>query len=322
MTRSIAMAGLAVFALSSMLSLMPVTAQSEITDQTVQVGDQTVRYLAAGTGPDAIVLLHGWPQSADAFRTIIPELAQTYSIYAPDLSGIGGSSAPNQRWDKAALASDVKAFADHMGLDDPLIVGHDIGGMVAYAYARQYPDALSGVAILDVPIPGLDPADAVAASPHAWHYDFHNQVGLAESLVEGRQAEYFGYFIAKVSADPEAISADEVAVYARAYGSPQSLRAGFELYRAFGEDAEFFKAADSRLTVPVLVVGAEFSTGNALPIMKQSFAKQGVTDLTTVLVKGSGHWLAEEKPEDTIAAIEDFAAVVFRDEMKSSFGSK
>lgn len=316
MTKSTTIARFAVFALASLSFLVPATAQSEITDRTVQVGDQTVRYLAAGTGGKAIVLLHGWPQSADEFRGIIPDLAEEYRVYAPDLSGIGGSTAPSQRWDKAALASDVKAFADHMGLANPLIVGHDIGGMVAYAYARQYPDALSGVAILDVPIPGLDPADAIAASAHAWHYDFHNQVGLAETLVEGRQADYFGYFINKVSANPEAISSDDIAVYAKAYGTPESLRAGFELYRAFDDDAVFFKAQNSYFTVPMLVVGGEFSTGGALPMMEDSFAKQGATFITTIVVKGAGHWLAEEKPAETVQAIEDFAATVFRDERR------
>ncbi|MCD1633905.1 alpha/beta hydrolase [Martelella mediterranea] len=313
MTRSTSIARFALLAFATLLCLAPVTARSQIMDRTVQVGDQSVRYLAAGTGDKAIVLLHGWPQSADEFRKIIPDLAEGYHVYAPDLSGIGDSTAPNQRWNKAALAGDVKAFADHMGLKDPLVVGHDIGGMVAYAYARLYPDALSGVAILDVPIPGLDPADAIAATAHAWHYDFHNQVGLAETLVEGRQAAYFGYFINKVSANPKAISREDIAVYAKAYETPESLRAGFELYRAFDEDAAFFKAQVSRFTVPMLVVGAEFSTGGALPIMEDSFARQGATDITTVIVEGSGHWLAEEKPAATVQAIEDFAAVVFND---------
>lgn len=313
MTRSTNTTRFALFAFASLSFLVPVAAQADISDRTAQVGDQTVRYLAAGTAGKAIVLLHGWPQSADEFKKIIPGLAEKYRVYAPDLGGIGGSTAPNQRWDKASLATDIKAFADHLGLEDPLVVGHDIGGMVAYAYARQYPGELSGVAILDVPIPGLEPADAIAASSHAWHYDFHNQVGLAETLVQGRQAEYFGYFIHKVAANPDAISIDEIAVYAKAYETPESLRAGFELYRAFGDDAAFFQAQDSHFTVPMLVVGAEFSTGGALPIMEQSFARQGATDITTVEVKGAGHWLAEEQPVATVQAIEDFAAIVFND---------
>lgn len=293
----------------------PSLAQSAITDSIALVGEQTVRYLSAGSdgNTNAIILLHGWPQSADEFRDVMPDLAAEHKLYAPDLSGIGGTTAPNQRWDKASLAADVKAFADQLGLVDPLIVGHDIGGMVAYAYARQYPEDVSGVAILDVPIPGLDPADAIAASPHAWHYDFHSQAGLAETLVEGQQLEYFTYFIQKVAVHDDAISPDSIATYAKAYATPESLRAGFELYRAFDEDAQFFRGQKGEFTVPMLVVGAEFSTGAALPIMEQSFIAQGATDIRTLVVKDSGHWLAEEQPEATADAILDFAGAVFTD---------
>ncbi|MBB3344594.1 alpha/beta hydrolase [Luteimonas sp. RC10] len=313
MTTSIRTLRVVLFVLATLFWLAPAVAQSDIRDQTVQVGDQTVRYLSAGAGDHAIVLLHGWPQSADAFKPILPTLAKTYRVYAPDLSGVGGSTAPRQRWDKASLATDIKAFVDHLGLDDPLIVGHDIGGMVAYAYARQYPDAVRGVAILDVPIPGLDPADAIAASPHAWHYDFHNQVGLAEALVQGRQAAYVRYFIRQVAANPDAIPDDAIAVYAKSYETPERLRAGFAFYRAFAEDAAFFQAQDARFAVPMLVVGGALSTGEALPVMTQSFAAHGATNITTLRVDGAGHWLMEEQPEATVRAIEDFAAIVFND---------
>lgn len=286
-------------------------AQMPIVDETVEVGTQTVRYLSSGTEGPAIILLHGWPQSADEFREIMPELSEHYSIYAPDLSGIGGTTAPDQRWDKASLASDVKAFADQLGLENPLVVGHDIGGMVAYAYARQYPDDLAGVAILDVPIPGLAPADDIAISPFAWHYDFHNQVGLAETLVDGQQEDYFTYFIGKNAANPDAVSADDIAIYAKAYGSRDSLQAGFELYRAFDEDAAFFNAKTEELNIPMLVVGAEFSTAAALPMMAQSFADRGVTDVRTLVIEDSGHWLAEEQPAATLEAIRTFADEVF-----------
>jgi pimeloyl-ACP methyl ester carboxylesterase len=160
----------------------------------------------------------------------------------------------------------------------------------------------------DVPIPGLDPADAVAASSHAWHYDFHNQAGLAEALVAGRQADYFRYFIDSNAANAEAIPDADISVYARAYGSAESLRAGFELYRSFEEDAAFFRGHDAGFAVPMLVVGGEFSTGALLPVMEHSFAAQGATDIETVTIAGAGHWLAEEQPEATGAAIKAFAA--------------
>lgn len=149
----------AILALTVIMTLsVPSLAESTaIADRTLSLDHQTFRYLTAGTEGPPIVLLHGWPQSADEFREIIPELSEHYTVYAPDLSGIGGSTAPGQDWGKEALARDIDTFINALDIDDPLIVGHDIGGMVAYAYARLFPEELLGVAILDVPIPGLGP---------------------------------------------------------------------------------------------------------------------------------------------------------------------
>ncbi|MGV1755073.1 alpha/beta fold hydrolase [Agrobacterium sp. CG674] len=282
-----------------------------VTDQTIEVAGQTFRYLSAGKQGNVIVLLHGWPQSADEFSGLMSELAETYVVYAPDLSGIGGTNAPDQRWDKASLAEDMKSFVDALGVEDPLIVGHDIGGMVAYAYGRLYPEEVSGVAVLDVPIPGLAPWDLVAGSPQAWHFDFHAQRGLAETLVTGKERDYLRYFMDKVSAQPGVITDEAIKTYAEAYGTPDRLRAGFELYRSFKEDIVFFQRKNEEFKVPMLVVGAEFSTAAALPLMAQSYAAQGVTNLRTLTVNQSGHWLAEEQAEPTLNAIETFAVEVF-----------
>lgn len=291
---------------------IPAWAQSQtISDDTLQIGEQTFRYLSAGTEGPPIVMLHGWPQSADAFRGVIPDLAEEHVVYAPDLSGVGGTNALNQRWDKASLAANLKGFVDQLGLEDPLIVGHDIGGMVAYAYGRLYPDEVGGIAVLDVPIPGLAPWNDVATSRHAWHYDFHDQGGLAETLVSGRQAEYFRYFIDKVSGNADAISDEDVERYAEAYGTADSLRAGFEFYRAFDADADFFTSRDTAFDVPLLILGAEFSMQAALPEMEASFGAVGVTNIETVAIQNAGHWVAEEQPGATAAAITAFANTVF-----------
>ena len=129
----------AVLALTTIMTLsVPSLAESTaIADRTLSLDHQTFRYLSAGTEGPPIVLLHGWPQSADEFREIIPELSERYTVYAPDLSGIGGSTAPGQDWSKEALARDIDAFIDALGLEDPLIVGHDVGGMVAYPNMRS-----------------------------------------------------------------------------------------------------------------------------------------------------------------------------------------
>lgn len=293
-----------------MSSFASYAAQSPVLDHTIRAGGQTFRYLSAGTSGPAIVLLHGWPQSADEFRKIMPILARTHTVYAPDLSGIGGTTAALQDWRKEALARDIKRFVDALQLEKPLLAGHDIGGMVAYAYARQFQDQLSGVVILDVPIPGLAPWFDIKKSGYAWHFDFHNQKGLAERLVQGKQSAYFRYFINHNGANPDAVSDSEIAVYAQAYGSPGQLRAGFELYRAFDADAAFFTSQTTCLDLPMLVVGGEHSMKATLPVMAGSFAAAGVKNLTTVDIAGSGHWLAEEQPVATAAAISTFAASI------------
>lgn len=299
-------------ALLMVLAMSPGAFANEIRENTITVGQQTVRYLSAGTEGPVIVLLHGWPQNADEFRRIMPELARNHTVYAPDLSGVGGTTAPAQDWRKEVLARDVKSFVDALGLETPLLVGHDIGGMVAYAYARIYTGELSGVAVLDVPIPGLDPWDDVAGSSHAWHFDFHKQVDLAETLVVGQQTEYFRAFFNATAADPSEITDRDIEVYANAYGSREQLRAGFEFYRAFDDDAVFFQSQTGRFDLPMLVMGGEYSMQDTLPIMAASFATHGATNVRTVAIEGAGHWLAEEKPEATSAALIHFADEVFQ----------
>jgi pimeloyl-ACP methyl ester carboxylesterase len=152
----------------------------------------------------------------------------------------------------------------------------------------------------------------VVTSHYSWHFDFHKQTGLAEKLVLGQQADYFRYFIDSVAADPGAIPDADIAVYASSYGRDDQLRAGFEFYRAFDEDAAFFRSHDGSLDVPLLVVGGEYSMQATLPVMAEAFAAHGVTSIKTVAIAGSGHWLAEEQPVATAAVIADFAGDVLK----------
>jgi pimeloyl-ACP methyl ester carboxylesterase len=278
-----------------------------ISDHRVTVGGQEVRYLRAGSQGTPIVLLHGWPQSAEQWRHVMPILARNHVVYALNLRGVGGTSAPTQDWRKETLARDLEAFLTQLNIDRPMLAGHDIGGIVAYAFARLYPARLRGVAVLDVPLPGLDPWDAIARSPHAWHYDFHAQQPLAEKLVTGRQAVYFRYFIDRVAKHPKAIEDEAVGVYAAAYASPGSLQAGFEFYRAFAADATFLAAQRSELDLPLLLVGGDSGMGSNLPVLAQALRNVGARDVRSVVIKDSGHWLAEEQPVSTAEALASFA---------------
>jgi pimeloyl-ACP methyl ester carboxylesterase len=286
------------------------TVVASISEHHLQVGEQKFRYLRAGSRGTPIVLLHGWPQSADQWRRVMTLLASDHIVIAPDLRGIGGTSAPTKDWRKEALARDIHAFIRSLKIESPVIAGHDIGGMVAYAYARLFPSTASGVAILDVPIPGLAPWDAIASSPHAWHFDFHAQVPLAEALVSGRQATYFRYFINRVGKHPAAISDEAVRTYAAAYGSPERLSAGFGFYRAFPADSAFFASQRDRLDLPLLLVAADNSLGAGLQALAESLRGHGAQDLRSVVVPDSGHWVAEEQPRATADALARFAAEV------------
>lgn len=283
---------------------------SEISERTVQVNAQRVHYLQAGSGPTTIVLLHGWPQSSHEWRRIIPRLAGRYTVIAPDLRGIGGTTAPSSDFTKAALARDVYGLIKKLELRRVVLVGHDIGGMVAYAYARQFPRDLLGVAILDVPLPGVADWAAVKANPRAWHFNFNNQKPLAEQLVTGRQSQYFRSIINKNATNPAAITEGDVAAYATAYGRPASLTAGFEFYRAFPLDEKFNASRKERLDVPVLLVGGDGSMGPTLRGIERGLRSLGVRNIRLAVIPNSGHWLAEEQPAATATAIANFAAGV------------
>ncbi|WP_437318219.1 alpha/beta fold hydrolase [Sorangium sp. So ce385] len=278
-----------------------------VSERSIQVDEQTLRYLSAGTSGAPIVLIHGWPQSSEEWRGIMPELAEDHVVIAPDLRGIGGSSAPEEDWRKQILAGDIHKLVEALNLERPLIVGHDIGGMVAYAYGRQFEEDAGGIAILDVPIPGLAPWEALMQTPNVWHFHFHDQEPLAEALVAGRQVEYFRYFIDHVAANPGAISDEAVAAYADAYSTPEQLHAGFELYRAFDADSEFFASQTSAIDLPHWIVGAESSMGQSLPVLADDLKQHGVGEVHQVVIGASGHWLAEEQPEATVQAILELA---------------
>lgn len=288
---------------------------SAIADQTAKVGTRQIHYLRAGSGKTTIVLLHGWPQSSHEWRRVMPLLADRFTVIAPDLPGIGGStgadegaSALSTAFEKASLARELHAFVVSLAATRIVLVGHDIGGMVAYAYARLYPDELAGLAIVDVPLPGIAPWDKVKTLPQSWHFGFHRQEPLAEQLVAGRQALYFRYFINSVAVQPAAISDEDVAAYAEAYRSPASLRAGFGFYQAFTEDEVFNAHHREELNVPVLLAGADHSMGPAESQLKQGLTALGVQNVRIAVIANSGHWLAEEQPSTLVTVLGTFAS--------------
>jgi pimeloyl-ACP methyl ester carboxylesterase len=200
---------------------------------TAQANGTTLHYVRGGAG-SAVILLHGFPEDWYAYHRVMPLLAKQFTVVAIDLRGIGGSTATAGGYDAANMAEDVHQLVEHLHLEHVYVVGHDIGGMVAYAFARRYPETCRGVMLLDAPVPGFGPWDAVKANPIIWHIHFQQTPDLPERLIAGREAIYLRHFL-----DSDTFSDADVARYARAYAAPEHLRALLEIYRAFPANEKF-----------------------------------------------------------------------------------
>jgi pimeloyl-ACP methyl ester carboxylesterase len=255
-----------------------------------------------------VILLHGYPQDWSEWRRVMPDLARDFTVIAMDLRGIGGSAAAASGYDAATMADDVHDVIASLGLADVYIVGHDIGGMVAYAYARQFATQARGVMIVDVPLPGVEPWSALENRARAWHWHFHQRPGLPEILIAGRQVAYFRDIVNRFAFHADRISDSDIADYAAAYGPPESLHASFEMYRAFPANATFNQAHRDPLELPIVLVGADHSGGALLSPMSASLQTLGISRVVVETIPDSGHFIANEQPEALIAVIRKHAA--------------
>lgn len=252
-----------------------------------------------------VVFLHGWPQSWIEWQQVMLHAAGEFRAIAIDLPGIGESSGPATDGSKHALAAVVHDLIAQLDLTDVTLVGHDVGGMITYAYLRQYQDLASAV-IIDVAIPGVDPWDAVLHNPYIWHFAFHAIPGLPELLVQGHQRSYVDYFFDVLAADPARITPDARAASASAYASDSALTAGFDLYRAFPQDArDNLQSAASETNTPVLYLRGAGSRGD-LDQYARGFHTAGLRRLTTGLIPDTGHFVPHEQPASLWRAIDTF----------------
>jgi pimeloyl-ACP methyl ester carboxylesterase len=223
---------------------------------------------------------------------------------AIDLPGVGGSSGEPTDGSKRQIARVIHDVLDHLGLQDVTLVGQDVGGMVAYAYARTY--ELARVVIADVVIPGLDPWDEVLRNPYLWHFSFHSIPELPERLVTGRQAEYFDYFYDIISTDPAKITAEARASYVEAYSTSTALTAGFNWYRTFSLDAKQNRQLSPvQMTTHLLYLRGEHESGE-IGAYVTGFREAGCTRVDQAVIPGAGHFTQEEAPEDTWRLVADF----------------
>jgi pimeloyl-ACP methyl ester carboxylesterase len=266
----------------------------------VKVNGTRLHYVRGGTGP-AVILLHGFPEDWYEFHKIMPRLAKKFTVLAVDLRGVGGSVPTPGGYDAANLAEDIHQLAVQLHLEQVYVVGHDIGGMVAYAYARRYPQTARGVMILDAAFPGLEPWEEIQAHPAFWHIRFH-QTELPEKLVAGRQAIYFRYFLSA-----KHFSDADVAHYAESYRDPDHLRTAFEFYRAFPDDEKFNAKQRSTIDLPfVLGTGETDAFAQFLPQIARAMRARGCANVKTEVVRGSAHYVVEEQPDAVAELIERY----------------
>lgn len=280
-------------------------ATAKIHDGKLDVNGVRYHYLLAMGHGTPIVLLHGWGSTSFMWRFVMPQLvARGYTVLAPDLRGLGDTAKPATGYEKANIAEDIHALVAQLNLGPQVhVVGHDMGGMVAYAYAAQHPDEVRSVAILDVPLPGIAPWDQIVQMPRTWHFRFYAVQDLPEMLIAGRELEYLKWFHNSEAVNARAFTNDVEETYAREYAMPGALRAGFEYYRAFPADARQNQLfAQRKLTMPVLGIGGAGSLG---PIVGEELSHVAL-DVQSVQIEGAGHWVAEEQPQTVTDALLKF----------------
>ncbi len=272
--------------------------------QDIQTDGATIHVRVGGQGP-AVVLLHGFGDTGDMWAPLAADLARDHTVVVPDLRGMGLSSQPASGYDKRTQAADVRSVLTKLGLDSAAIVGHDIGTMVAYAYAARYRDKTEKLIVMDAPVPGIPPWDSIVRLPALWHFDFGGPD--AERLVAGRERIYLDRFWNEFAGDRTKIDEATRQHYAKLYARPGAMHAAFAQFNSIRQDADDNKVAmATKLAMPVLAIGGEKSFGaNEAVVMRNA-----ATNVTELVVPNAGHWLMEEAPSATITAVRAFLSAL------------
>ncbi len=268
--------------------------------QEVATDGATIHVRVGGSGP-AVVLIHGFGDTGDMWAPMAAELARDHTVVVPDLRGMGLSSHPAGGYDKKTQAGDIRAVLAKLGIEHSDVVGHDIGTMVAYAYAARYPDRTDKLVVMDAPVPGIPPWEQIVRSPLLWHFSFGGPD--AERLVAGRERIYLDRFWNEFAGTPSKIDEESRRHYAAIYARPGAMHSAFAQFLAIPQDAtDNLAAMATRLTMPVLAVGGAQSFGANEAIVMRNAA----TDVTELVVPDAGHWLMEEQTAATVGAVSDF----------------
>jgi pimeloyl-ACP methyl ester carboxylesterase len=298
---SVAVLGL-VFAFTSSADASQVNpADKNIVSRDVEVEGVKLHYMTAGHGA-ALILLHGYAETSLMWKPIIPLLAERFTVIVPDLPGIGDSAIPVDGLDMKTAAIRIHALARSLGIQKAAVVGHDIGLMVAYAYAAQFPAEVEKLVVMDAFLPGVGEWEAIYNNPGFWHFRFNGPT--PEALVQGRERIYFEHYWNDFAADKtHSVPEADRRAYTAAYSRPGRMRAGWAYFVSFQQAAkDFAQLSQAKLTMPVLVIGGEKALGDALAQQMKLVA----SNVTVVVLKDTGHWLLEERPKETTDALQKF----------------
>ena len=272
---------------------------------TTSVNGIKLHYVIGGHG-DPVILLHGWPETWYAWHPIMPSLAKNYTVIAPDLRGLGDSSKPPTGYDGKTVAEDIHQLVTQLGFKTIFLVGHDIGTQVAYSYAAAHPTEVKRLVAMELTIPGFAPP----GRPPLWWAIFHQTPDVPEALVQGKEMTYLSWFYRGLAYNPSAITQADINEYVSHYSAPGGMRAGFEYYRAFPQDAiQNMNYSKIKLTMPVLAVG-----GGYIPVLGGNITMPSIVygmkilaqNVQGIKVPNSGHYIPEERPDFVIKALDNF----------------
>ena len=270
--------------------------------QMVETNGTSLYVRIGGKGP-AVVLLHGFGDTGDMWAPLAADLAKDHTVIVPDLRGMGLSAHPDGGYTKKNQAADIVGVMSALSVQKAELVTHDIGNMVGYALAAQYPARITRWVAIDAPLPGIGDWDNIIRSPLLWHFNFRGPD--EERLVQGRERIYLDRFYDELSADPKKIDEATREHYAKLYARPHAMHDAFEQFGAFGQDAidnKAFLATGGKLKMPILALGAEKSFG---PGMAEDL-RFVASNVAGGIVPGSGHWIMEENPQATIGLATEF----------------
>jgi pimeloyl-ACP methyl ester carboxylesterase len=269
--------------------------------QEIATNGVTIHVRTGGKGP-AVILLHGYGETGDMWAPLAADLARDHLVIVPDLRGLGLSSKPATGYTKKLQAGDVAGVLDALGVKRADLITHDIGNMVGYSFAAQFPDRVTKFVLMDAPIPGIGPWEEILKNPLLWHFRFGGPD--MERLVAGRERIYLDRFWNEFSATPAKFDESSRRHYAELYAMPGAMHAGFEQFHAFDQDAIDDQAllAKGKLTMPVLAIGGAKSFGPMMATVMRAAA----TNVREGVIPDSGHWLMEEQPVATTAMVRAF----------------